>query len=181
MQCFPLKMWSIKHLVNIVAEFWKSFLWASCLLESKIHILILYYWKEYFRDHWNTYFFTSNLCCVYYFEFLMLDTGLDSTVETVHLSMEEVQKAVREILLHSYQNSVTNVVPNIQLNLQNTAVNVVFEEWFCEYTCNVNWEIDFLLRLYENLCCTFPPGFALRHHIMFWAIIFCCEIIYIDI
>lgn len=67
----------------------------------------------------------------------MLDIELDSTVETVHLSMEEVQKAVREIVLHSYQNSVMNVVPNIQLNLQNTVVNVAFEEWFCEYTYNV--------------------------------------------
>ncbi|XP_070604056.1 zinc finger C2HC domain-containing protein 1A isoform X2 [Erythrolamprus reginae] len=60
--------------------------------------------------------------------FSRYEPDLDSTVGTVHLSMEEVQKAVREILMHSYQNSVMNVVPNIQLNLQNTAANVAFEE-----------------------------------------------------
>lgn len=55
-------------------------------------------------------------------------------VEIVHLlSMEEVPKAVKEIHLHSYQNSAINVEPNIQLNLQNSVVNVDFEGWFCEH------------------------------------------------
>lgn len=68
-----------------------------------------------------------------HFEFLILDEGLDTRVETVHLSMEEALKAVREIHLHSYQNSVMNVEQNTQLNLQNSAASVEFGEWLCEH------------------------------------------------
>jgi len=60
---------------------------------------------------------------------------LGVTVETTRpQSMEEVQKAVKEIHLYSYQSSAMNVEQDIQWNGRSFAASVEFEEWGCEYT-----------------------------------------------
>lgn len=77
---------------------------------------------------------------------------LDMTVETTHRpqSMEEVQKAVKEFHLYSYQSSAMNVEQSIQWNGQSSAVSVEFEEWLCEHILESrkktrNWNIYYVL------------------------------------
>lgn len=50
-------------------------------------------------------------------------------METIHLQlMVETLKALREILLDTYQNSAMSVGQNTLLSGQSSAVNVAFEE-----------------------------------------------------
>lgn len=73
------------------------------------------------------------------------------TVETTHpQSMEEVQKAAKEIHLYSYQSSAMNVERGIQWNGQSFAVSVEFEEWLCEHILKNKKK----MRNWKNLLCT---------------------------
>lgn len=65
-------------------------------------------------------------------EFPGLTVKWGMTVETTQ-SMEEVQKAVKEIQLYIYPSSAMNVEQGIQWNGRNFAVSVEFEEWLCEH------------------------------------------------
>lgn len=71
------------------------------------------------------------------------------TVETSQ-SMEQVQKAVKEIHPYSYLNSAMNVEQGIQWNGRSFAVSVEFEEWLCEHILNSKEK----KRNWKHLQCT---------------------------
>ncbi|OXB74211.1 UNVERIFIED_CONTAM: hypothetical protein H355_011639 [Colinus virginianus] len=83
---------------------------------------------------------TDNLICYQapsVLHVIQLRTGLmvklGMTLLTAYpQSMEEVQKAVKEIHLYSYLNFAMNVGQGIQWNGRSSAVSVEFEEWLCE-------------------------------------------------
>lgn len=61
----------------------------------------------------------------------MVKLGM-TLLATYRQSMEEVQKAMKEIHLYSYLNFAMNVEQGIQWNGQSSAVSVEFEEWLCK-------------------------------------------------
>ena len=83
------------------------------------------------------------------FSGLMVKLGM--TVETTHpQSMEEVQKAAKEIHLYSYQSSAMNVEQGIQWNGRSFAVSAEFEEWLCEHILRSQKK----MRNRKHLLCT---------------------------